>query len=468
MSGETGSMVVGEKKNKSKTTTQISFGTENVFPVYPTDLIAHNINLVALAQDAGKKNLPSSNQSSRYGTDEEKIDVAIDDIAKQYHFKACSIIEALDKLFNSDESDTQRIIDETRLFPSKFESEVDQYRVSTEVEYQLAKKVYMERCKEYEEFREKHHLNRPAEIVTSSKKFFLFALLLIFILGEALFNVNFFAANDENGILGGITTAAIASAMNVIPTAILGCIGIRYINRSDRAWIGWLSLIVAISISILVAWYVGHWRDGWPEGWTVFEFNSRESYVLFFVTLILGGLSMRDGYSFEDPCPGYPEKEKQYYEACDYWASVVDERRKNFANIERNITQQIRDNLASCSNGLRSMRSSVMEKKNVLVAYENALRSLEKSYHALISRYRTENEKSRTDTPPVYFQQEVIFDLSRLPSIQTHSEEFEKNRVSMLEDRVNELRKEAKDIQEQIHKTFNSFEDQLKIKEDTI
>lgn len=469
MSGETGSLVI-EKATRNAKSVQININAvKTSFPVIETDVIANNLNLIALAQEAGKKNLPSSNQASRYGTDEEKIDVAIDDIAKKYHQTACSLIEELDKQFNSDESDTRRVIDETRVFPSKFESQVDQYRVSSESKYQLAEERYLNKRRTYQEFKNRHHIERDAKQIKSSEVFYSIMILAIGVILEGGINSEFFAINNENGLLGGILSAAIASFINVVPTATLGYYGIRFVNRKDITFLwGCTATLLSVVTTLSVAWFVGHWREGAEMTEWAFLFNSVESYVLFLITVFIGVFSMQKGYAMGDPCPGYTEKENEYRNAFHNWSEIRNDYRKNLAGIERDISNQISDNIGVCRNGLQSMYSSILMKQNILVAYDNALRSLEKNYHALISRYRTENEKSRTDVPPVYFQREVPFDLSRLPSIQTDSGEFDKHRLSVLEGEVENLCRESKDIQEQIHKTFNSFEDQLKIKKDTM
>lgn len=98
------------------------------FPVKSTDEIAIGLNLMKLARESGSLNLPASTQTTHYGTDERKIDVAIDDVAKQYHEKAITLITNLDKQFNADENDTLSLVNETRLLPHEFKRKVREYQ----------------------------------------------------------------------------------------------------------------------------------------------------------------------------------------------------------------------------------------------------------------------------------------------------------------------------------------------------
>ena len=343
---------------------------------------------------------------------------------------------------------------------------VDQYKSNQDVSYKFCKERYLEVRQEYEDFRETNKLKRSPNLHEDN---WVWVILVALIVLEGGVNAEFFGQNLEGGWMAGLWVAMAASFINVVPLCALGFFA-RFKNHIKKWWLGYICIIVALAWTMVVGWFAGHYRDGifingfdFPSNFNPIKFATVPSYVLFVLTILCGFYAMYKGYVLDDAYPGYSAIAKKYQEASKNWAILLKQRREKLVEILENSTSKIAENLQTCSNGVQSMRRSANEKQNYLTTYQTALRSLELSHHALISLYRGENQKARSDDAPAYFQEVVPYDMIELPAIQTTTQEIDNQRIASLEAEVTQLNNDSVSIREQIGKAFNSYEEQIKI-----
>ena len=178
-------------------------------------------------------------------------------------------------------------------------------------------------------FREIHRLERPAKVFEGWIKVFAIALILIGL--EAVFNSYLFSKGNEFGLLGGLLAAVIVSLVNVGMSAFLGYLA-RYIHH--RNWILKLGGICAVTLWIGFAasmnLAVAHFRDGLEQGleWSraamgavphllssPFDLVSIESWFLIGIGALISMLSFRKGWHTDDPYPGYGRVDRALEEA---------------------------------------------------------------------------------------------------------------------------------------------------------
>ena len=452
--------MLGDAKHRKKEEVIDFPGT--LFPVINANNVASQIKLREEAHESGKNNIPVTEQISRFGTAEMTIDTEIQRVITSYHTAAIHKIEQLDNRIDVDSQETKRMISEARLLPHHFNREVDEYFAKSSNELNAVKNDYDLSKQEYEKFRADNKLERTANIVQS--RALGYSLMAGLVVLESAANATFFADNRDDGLIGGFLIAVMASGFNVISSAMTSYFGIRQINHVKRKAIGWISLITWFLALINFAFAIGHFRDTgglsiFPTHGHWFTLQDPYSWLLFAVTLLCGLFASREGYKLDDPYPGYSSIAKKFYDAEDDFSDSIEERRNKLTEILNDYTGRIATVEKAVDNGLASVRKNIKDKGNTLVAYERAIRSAEKPYETLISMFRNENIKARTNPAPAYFMEETKLDLSTLPQIVTTSDDAEV--AKELEYEVTRLHQDIDDIHSEIVNAFNEYGAQI-------
>lgn len=463
------------EKNKKKTTTvRMVEGVQ--FPVISPESVAETLNLLDEAKQLGDKNLPASDQSTRFGTAEMKIDTEIQRVVTGYHDRAIHRVETLDENINSELRNTSEEVRKFYALPNQFEQDVADALSDSSEEFNILKQRASQAREEYEAFRKENNLQRSAEIKSRPWQFFKFFFVVLIVVFEGLVNAALFATNMEGGLLQGFLIAMASSAVNVVLAAFIGYFGVRFINHARRFWLGWLSLLLVIAEVITVGFLIGHYRDALqlasetdgaisPGILTLQNFTSAPfeladlySWLLLFLTFLFGFLGCLDGYKFDDPYPGYSKVYKKYRAAAEDFSEFLRVRYEKVLDIKDFYMDLIDKKVVVCNNGLILVDSKMHEKELMLKAYGEALRSADKAFQTLVSLFRSENTKFRQSPAPKYFQEQINLDLLELPELPSKDYTEE---VEGLRKEINNIYQLAEDVREKIIRSFNMEDEKI-------
>ena len=201
--------------------------------------------------------------------------------------------------------------------------------------------AYLDARREYEQFRERHRLQRPVR--NQGGRWTAFGLLIVLVAVESVLNGFFFAKGSEFGLVGGVGTAIGISLCNV---AVAFALGLRAVTMDQSSQYP----------------RKAHWLDPCPgrdgfargfacvrgtfarcdcRGWRGARNGSRareiqqspwvfadlSSYYLFGLGVLFGLLALWKGYSFDDPYPAYGSHARRMETASQLYG---DEHRSTF------------------------------------------------------------------------------------------------------------------------------------------
>lgn len=267
------------------------------------------------------------------------------------------------------------------------------------------------------EFRDKHGLRRPAKQFDGWTGFI--ALLAIMVVIEAVMNAVMFSRGNEQGLLGGMLTAFIFSALNVAFSALLGVFACQVHHTSVlRKLLGGACILIWALFALCFNLMIAHFRDLidadtlWAEALQravpellagPFALSSMDSWILVGIGLLISILAFLKGWHARDPFPGYAaveadlEKARRRHEA-DLERAIDELTEKRDTSIEelRDADRQVREGISEAidalfgQTALHSHLQAFLDQCDVKLAY-------------LLAIYRDANRSARTAAEPVSF-----------------------------------------------------------------
>jgi hypothetical protein len=280
------------------------------------------------------------------------------------------------------------------------------------------------REQEYQEFRERHHLNRLPKNISRGQRTFAFMVLAVFVILESIINGMFFAEGSEAGIIGGVMQALVLSVLNVGVATLYAVYGLPYLFHR-RAW---GKVLGVLATAAFIVWLlglnlaIGHFRDLFVQGAGNVQMvdllnrltgaplllNDAKSGLLVLLGIALGLLSVIDVAASRDPYPGYGAIGHERQRAIERYSH---ENAKSLAAIMR-LRDQTVDDMTS---GIEMMRAAQFDMQQAIEGrsrlhhnYRAYLEHLAVVHERLIQRYREGNRRVRRGDVPAYFRQPPI------------------------------------------------------------
>lgn len=283
---------------------------------------------------------------------------------------------------------------------------------------QLAQKRRIERKRllELREFRRANNLVREANYPLTG--IYHFGVMVLILAVEAAINSGFFAAASPYGLSGGFTQALVISFINVTLSFLFGWKLLPLFHHIEP-WRRGVATIVTVGYVLLIgslALITAHYRAALtlsPESADTLAFErlvddplgigAVASLFLIFVTVIIAVIGCMDGYTFDDPYPGYG----RVYRAHTDTREDYDETREL---LKDRILEAGRRTVSEYEARISAMKSQVLE----LQVDHEQLKTLEQTAHELQQRivrnygilvrlYQEENRQVRTSNPPKHF-----------------------------------------------------------------
>ena len=461
-------------------------------PLSPIDVDNTDItnHLSERAAEEGRNNLPAPEETGLWG---EEVDV--EHIYQQtitgYYDYVDSNIQRSDDQINLGIAEAEKAVNAASLLPTQFEQKLSQEITANRADIDAAKEKFLTAKKQFEDFRAENRLTgrnvKEEPFAWTAVKV---ALLAFFVIIEGILNASFFSTSLESGLLGGFFQAAIASFVNISVAVFFGYLLFRQHNRVQMfpRILGWLSLFVWVVLAVVIAFGIAHYRDALEAGAALqsgpqvslvagyddlseaseespavvalrtfiaspFTLHDMMSWLLLALTLVLGTLAFIDGYCFGDPYPGYGAEAKAFNKRKEEWNAFIAAIQADFDRCKQECLDGITQQIDLAVNAVASLYKTANDKRNLLIAYENAKQSAAVAATTLLHRMRTMNRKNRTAPAPLSYSKEHDFKYSK--DIATSTFEEDTARIRDVEAKVVSLRDGSTQLKETILRTYN-------------
>lgn len=274
---------------------------------------------------------------------------------------------------------------------------------------------------EYQEFRQRHNLNRLPRNISQGQRTFAFMVLAVFVIVESILNGMFFAEGSEAGIIGGVMQALVLSILNVGVAALYAIYGLPFLFHCKV----WGKAVGVLATAAFAVWLlglnlaIGHFRDLFVQeagNVQMVELLSRltsaplllgdaKSGLLVLLGIALGLLSVIDVAASHDPYPGYGAIGRERQRAIERYAH---ENAKSLAAIMK-LRDQTVDDMTAAIELMRSaqfdMQQAIEGRARLHHNFRAYLEHLAVVHERLIQRYRDGNRRVRRGDVPPYFRQ---------------------------------------------------------------
>jgi len=321
--------------------------------------------------------------------------------------------------------------------------------------------------RDLDRFKELNKLDRDAHYKEGSQVILAYTILVFLIVFEGIFNAQFFAQGVDTGLVGGFIFAGLFALMNVSICFFIGLFAVRYHNHENasKSLSGYLSIVLGVAVTILIALAVAHFRDALVAGVEepqkavlismrdhLLSLHDISSWGLALLTVGFGIGSMFDGYLLDDPYPkfGYvTRKWKQavtdYDDEESYIREQLDELKDQKLEQLELILSRIQTDINVYDNYLEIKKTTKLKLKGGLENAENALKSL-------LTIFRNENEKHRNSDTPNYFNELPKLKDIELPAFENKGE---RPKLRAFNKTYEALLKSLPDLREKIQKAYD-------------
>lgn len=388
--------------------------TTAVFPEIDISGLSRNLKLEVRAREDGKHELPKT-KATVFDAVEMEI---INEVGRVRR-------EGLNRYSRAMESYTRRI----ESTPTEEESakalarEVETNYLTISRERSNALVTYQEdmdvRLEEYQGFR-KYHRRRstPKEKDTWFKFCSVVGAVAVV---ETGINGNFFATNNAQGLLGGISIAVGITLINLLASYSLGRFTTwkNHIKIPTRI-IGYLVGLVYVIFFGMFSLAVGHYRESYkslspalaPEAalnsllQRPFELGGLDSWALVLITAMISLFMFWKSYMRDDPYPGYYDVWDRMRSARDEYAHEVKDAHDELLEARDKALDRLQFQREDFKATVDDSRSALAAQSRMPDQLQTFLNALDQATRQLLAIYRQENSKHRKTDPPAYFQQE--------------------------------------------------------------
>ncbi len=322
-------------------------------------------------------------------------------------------------------------------------------------------------------FKHLHGIQRPAKYPEDSLHHF--SLLVLFVAIETAINAFFYEA-QSGGLLGGAVIALSVSVVNMGIAVFFG-IFFRHVHLNDdkQKLIGYSSFVSFIALSIVLNLIFSTFRvqfglianpsdplqlrNGFlvavreAIGVFLFQFPSIDfmSFILFFVGMGCCVAGFYKGYTIDDPCPGYGEKERRFKKAKNTYATKREVLLHEVTGVLDQKIMEIEKLLTNVSDLQRKIAALKPEARNSHTNYGANIETIQNELELVLKAYRDSNSAVRTVPRPAYFADTV--------SVCPETDDPEK--LSPIIRQIDEVSARANEMQAAYRKSLNEVKQQM-------
>jgi len=419
----------------------ISSDAQSQFVLVDAKKIKKLHNIDGLAEENGKQNLP---QTASKAPDNVEHDVLLTLQATEANEaqKFTSRLNAYRSSMNALASDLDYAALQKRKSQHFLTAEKD---VDIGVnDLYTKKKNFLIAHNNLEQFKKKNKL-QGISIRNQNNAVWTFGITVMIFVFESFINTIFFGNAADGKYIPMLMYSIGISVLNLLIPYYIGQHFLNYKNSIDPYLKrqGYISLILTIVFLILVNMGAANIREAVEilstnksditalsmgsksmEIFSWFGFQSSFSYMLFFIGIFLGLVSLHRGYKSDDPYPGFGDLwrkvENLETQIADHYADLLDNT-SNELNKFNDYFHGILSDLGNRREKFTNINNSIVHMTNLFIASQ---KQIEQAYKTVISDYRAINEKYRKSKAPQYFNKTPIYEHAFKPLDSKENKDF--------------------------------------------
>lgn len=410
---------------------------------FDAERVAKLLRLEEEGRELGKSGVPLASDTWPSGP-EAKAVLAVEQAQADYVSSYQLRLKALQAQASRSEQTAK--LAEARASAEQFERQADNLLTENATQLQRFADVARSRREALERFRDRHRRIELPHYPKQGKMVFLYVFAVVLILVETGFNASFFAQGLGGGLLQGMGEAFGFSLVNVGGAFTAGVLIVRLKNHVSVAirLLGYtLSAAVLFGLGAL-ALMVSHYRDALYKGvesaGTVamqtltlepFDLAGPSSWILFGVSCFAACFAMWEGYSINDPYPGYGAVHRRAEVSARAYEGAVQKLRSELAKYRQGFINRMDKTQEVCEASIVTLKGVIVDKQRLGDEMRNEIQSLEKALVALVETFRTADKVGRNgafEVPP-YFHTKPQLDQRSLPDFSANEDEFLLNRL---------------------------------------
>lgn len=330
------------------------------------------------------------------------------------------------------------------------------------------------KLEELNAFKSTHQLKREASYPDGAALFFRYALLLLLVSFEGVFNAAFFAEGLSTGLLGGFFYAVTLASINVFSAFILGKTAVRWCFHKQVAFktVGLTALCATLGLTVFNALAIGHLRNAILLESTsptkdAFQsllmnpigFNDLMAWVLFLVTIGFGIAAMIDGLFVDDLYPGYGNISRQAKAAVEEFEEEFEEVHAELEEVKQENIDALDAEIIKANQLLVRFTQQLEDKKAIYKSWAQKLNDSEVVLYATLRAFRSENAKHRNDALlPAYFDTLPTLREVSIPKADVQSYEIE---IQKMHVNVKQIEVSLPSRKAHIHQLFDAHIKQI-------
>jgi hypothetical protein len=386
-----------------------------IFSKIDVDKVIKSENIDRLGRETGEKELPPTN-ATPYDANESKIILKFKDELSESYRKAKDKIAGLNNRISK--IDINPDFQNIENLPEKIKKEAANLINEFGSRLITIKEARDQLSLDLKEFQSTNNLSSLPDYPES--KFLSITILVAIVFIESVGNGYFFAKGNEFGFLGGYTQALIVASANVAFAFFWGYLAIPQMNSVNKTkkYLGIISIPTYLLIAISFNLFVAHYRDELSLSFeganfraisafleTPFFLKDFDSFILFFIGLIISAIALIDGYKFDDKYPGYgriyrryKEAERKYHLCC---SNIV----KSLHNLKNQSLEELDDLSENYKKDYNHLNIQLSTKNKLIDLYEQHYQHLEGVCDVVLKHYQHANSSSRKTPAPKYFDE---------------------------------------------------------------
>lgn len=289
---------------------------------------------------------------------------------------------------------------------------------------------YVTLTNELNDYRGLNNLTR-VEPRNQGNRIFKIGLIVFLLAAETVLNAGFFAGGTDQGFLGG---GVIALAVSVINLGTAFFAGFKFFPMKNRQAtlskvLGYGSFLIWVVFVLVINLLAGHYREvinssvsdvvlnpgvlainGFLN--SPFGLTDLVSWYLFAIGALAACLVFADGYSFDDPYPGFGDLWRRQKLITRRLSNQIEDQHEYLEELFFELNDDLQNRLTSLGGRrqkFENYRVQVGALHNEFQAFQRQLASV---YSSVIAQYRSDNCSARKGAAPEYFRGAAVFENS--------------------------------------------------------
>jgi hypothetical protein len=378
-----------------------------------TQAFARHLNLKTRGHDRGAQGQPSSQAETLDSVEQEIIQGVSGEWTAQYDHLTGMLRGYRDLLAH------MKIGEELQAGRAEAEGARARFleaQIAVRNELREVREALVGAQSEYEDFRERHGLTRPARRRAGHTA----GLLIFCVAAESILNGFFFMEGSSRGLLGGIGTAVGISLVNILWAFALGLGPARFVHhrRVPVRILAFVLLVVGAAALLGLHLFAAHFRDAFARAGEArayqvaletllanpFALADIKSLYLLALGALLGFVASWKGYRHDDPYPGYGPVARRLQSAHAEFDDVHQDLLGDLTDVRDTAEKTLRGAIERITSFV-GLAQQMLNGRNAIqqrfTAYES---HLEDSANHLLEIYRSANQDARSDPPPAHFR----------------------------------------------------------------